>query len=66
MKLRVLGLGTDSIFIIDETDPDNIGVVGRGSDMNEIIVKIGELTGNVVLMEDYPGDYFFKTFQKQV
>ena len=57
MKLQMLMLKDDEVFILRDSC-----LVGRCSKFVDIMKRIGELTGNEIVLEKYPFDELYQIF----
>ena len=57
MKLQMLMLKDDEVFILRDSC-----LVGRCSKFADIMKRIGELTGNEIVLEKYPFDELYQIF----
>jgi|WetSurMetagenome_2_1015567.scaffolds.fasta_scaffold01420_17 hypothetical protein len=60
MKISIVKIQNDDLFIISEGK-----AIGRVSNIEKLFQRIGEITGNEIVFEKFPGDFLFCTLSKE-
>jgi hypothetical protein len=59
MNIKILKIKDDEYFILNDKD-NKMKISGRCGNIEGILNHIGEITGNVIEIEQYPLDYLYK------
>jgi hypothetical protein len=60
MKINIVKIKEDDLFIIIDGK-----AVGRSDDLVKLLKRIGEITGNEIVYEKFPGDFLFKVLSEE-